>query len=134
MADFIEQAGAIPYRWIQGQLQVLLVTSRSSGDWIVPKGMIDPGYNSQQTALQEAYEEAGVRGDLGPSMGVIHANKQGYPIRIELFALHVRQQLSQWLEQDFRRRQWFDADQAAGQVTRNPALAELIQALRHTIS
>ncbi|MBT9581862.1 NUDIX hydrolase [bacterium] len=133
MADFLEQAGAVPYRWVEGQLQVLLVTSRSSGDWIVPKGMIDPGQNSQQTALQEAYEEAGVRGELGPHLGVVHGSKRGYPIRVELFALHVRQQLSPWMEQDFRRRKWFEADLAALQLARDPALAELVKALRQSI-
>jgi 8-oxo-dGTP pyrophosphatase MutT (NUDIX family) len=128
MDNFLAQAGALPYRRLEDRLQILLVTSRSSGDWIAPKGMIDPGSSARQTALQEAYEEAGVRGELGPYLGTLHRLKLGYPVQVQIFALHVQQVLDPWLEKAYRQRRWFEAQQAC-QATRDDGLRDLMDAL-----
>src|SRR5262249_32651877 len=63
-ADLLHQAGAIPYAIVDGEVRVLLVTSRGSGRWLIPKGNIDPGLTPAEAAAKEAYEEGGIRGRI----------------------------------------------------------------------
>ena len=128
MRHVLQQAGVIPYRIVDSTLEILLITSRSSGDWIVPKGMVDFVFTREEAALQEALEEAGVRGDLGPFLGNIEAAKGGVPVCIALFALPVSEIFECWLEQSVRRRRWFSAQEAASKV-RNVGVSRLILAL-----
>ena len=58
------QSGIIPYRLERDVLQVLLITTRKTGRWVIPKGNIGKGHNARQAAEREAHEEAGVRGDV----------------------------------------------------------------------
>ncbi|WP_261404986.1 NUDIX hydrolase [Chenggangzhangella methanolivorans] len=65
-----DQYGAAPYRiGPNGGLQVLLVTTRETHRWMVPKGWPIKELGALGTAMREAYEEAGVRGDGGPALG-----------------------------------------------------------------
>jgi 8-oxo-dGTP pyrophosphatase MutT (NUDIX family) len=125
MPRFLQQAGAIPFRQRDGHLEILLVTSRSSGDWIVPKGMVDPGLTASEAAEQEAEEEAGVRGRIGPILGYVETAKA----RIAVFSLEVEQELENYLERGERKRRWFPAKEAAEKV-RDGDLAVLIRRLR----
>jgi 8-oxo-dGTP pyrophosphatase MutT (NUDIX family) len=63
MDKLTRQSGIIPYRRELDVLQVLLITSRKTGRWVIPKGNIGKGHNARQAAEREAYEEAGVRGN-----------------------------------------------------------------------
>src|SRR5690349_4267028 len=65
---FYKQAGMIPYRRTDTGLEILLITSKRRGNWIVPKGIIDPGETAIQSACKEAYEEAGVKGAADPQI------------------------------------------------------------------
>lgn len=66
----VPQSGVIPYRRTNHQLEVLLITSRRRARWIIPKGCIDVHPDPARSACQEAYEEAGIRGDLsGAALG-----------------------------------------------------------------
>ena len=125
MSRLLQQAGAIPFRQRDGQLEVLLVTSRSSGDWIVPKGMVDPGLSAAEAAAQEAHEEAGVLGQLGPLLGYVQTAKA----RIAIFPLQVEEEMQDYLERGERKRRWFPAKEAAEKV-RDGDLAVLIRRLR----
>ena len=61
----IEQYGVLPYRVeASGELRILLVTSRETGRWIIPKGNPAPGLSPPQSAAREAHEEAGLEGVL----------------------------------------------------------------------
>ena len=63
-----QQFGAVPYRRGAGGLEFLVITSRRTGRWIFPKGGKMPFLSAADTAAEEAYEEAGVRGsDCGVS-------------------------------------------------------------------
>jgi 8-oxo-dGTP pyrophosphatase MutT (NUDIX family) len=64
MTDVFPQAGAIPYRIAPNKIQVLLISTSSGKNRTIPKGLIDPGYSVTETALNEAYEEAGIKGRL----------------------------------------------------------------------
>lgn len=122
------QAGVIPFRRRDGDLEVLLITSRSSGGWIVPKGMIDPGLTAQEAAEQEAEEEAGVRGQLSELIGYVETSKA----RIAVYPLEVEVELEVYLEKGMRRRRWFGAKEAADRV-RDRELGTLIRHLRRTV-
>ena len=61
------QSGVIPYRLGSGDVEVLLITSLQKKRWIIPKGIIEYGYSHQESAENEAYEEAGIEGQIDPS-------------------------------------------------------------------
>jgi phosphohistidine phosphatase len=58
------QSSVVPFRIVNSDIQILLVTSNSRKHWTIPKGLIEDGLSSAESAVQEAYEEAGIRGDL----------------------------------------------------------------------
>jgi hypothetical protein len=59
------QVGALPWRSRGTELEVLLVQSLSTRRWIVPKGWPLREAELWEAAQQEAFEEAGVIGDVG---------------------------------------------------------------------
>lgn len=110
---FIEQAAAIPFRRTPTGLRILLITSRSTGEWSVPKGMIEPGATAPETAAREAWEEAGVVGGVtGECVGVYEYRKRGVPHRVRVYALEVREQRRSFPESGLRKQQWLDAQVA----------------------
>jgi 8-oxo-dGTP pyrophosphatase MutT (NUDIX family) len=123
----VVQAGALPFRHRDGVLEVLLISSRSDGGWIVPKGSVDPGFTQQEAAEQEAEEEAGVRGLLSELIGYVETSKA----RIAVYPLEVQVELDAYLEKGLRRRRWFAAKEAADKV-RDRDLGSLIRHLRRT--
>lgn len=130
------QAGAIPFRFRpDGTVQVLLVTSRA-GNWIVPKGRIEPGQTPRDAAKAEAFEEAGVIGmPEARSVGHYEYTKMGKVWRVELYPMRVHRVLTQWPEQDYRERAWVSVDEAIRRVA-YPDLRDALEKLelmdRHT--
>ena len=61
-------SGVIPFRYLDGTLQILLITTKSGKKWITPKGNIEKNMTPQQSALKEAEEEAGIKGEILPSL------------------------------------------------------------------
>jgi 8-oxo-dGTP pyrophosphatase MutT (NUDIX family) len=135
MDTILRQAGVIPFRVGSHGLEVLLITSRDTGRWVIPRGNIEPGQTARQAAKREAYEEAGVRGMLkAVPLGMYTYDKlvrPGLPISalVEVYALPVEKQTKKWPERSQRRTQWFDAASAADLV-HEPGLALLILGLK----
>lgn len=105
------QYGALPYRLREtGDVDYLVVTSRGTGRWILPKGGLVKGKTAGQSAMQEALEEAGVRGRLhGEPIGVYRTTKQRprpLSVTVLLFALRVEEMLDHWPEKGQRIRKW----------------------------
>ena len=98
---------------------VLLITSRDTGRWIIPKGWPMPGYSLAEAAAQEAWEEAGVRGKLLPkSVGEYRYDKrqdQGFavPIDTHVFRIDVASLEQNYPEAGQRERRWFSPQKAA---------------------
>jgi 8-oxo-dGTP pyrophosphatase MutT (NUDIX family) len=131
------QYAAIPVRFTgQGKMQVLLLTSRGSRRWVIPKGWPMRQLSPGATAAREAYEEAGLEGaivsdtpvgwyiydkDLG---GGAHAR-----VEVGVFLLRVSRQLDDWPEQAERETQWFDPEQAADLVSER-GLATILRSVR----
>lgn len=116
------QTGALPHRMdADGRLRILLVTSRGSGRWIVPKGWPMEEMSLAEAAALEAYEEAGVVGNVGQDeLGRFEHEKshrlEPLLCEIALFALAVEQELDDWPERAERRRQWFTLEEAVEAV------------------
>ncbi len=107
-----QQYGAIPVRVEHGRIEVLLVTSRGSGRWIIPKGWAARKLSAAESAAREAFEEAGVRGIIlpGAPIGFYVTPKR---LQVGVFVLHVTKVLAAWPEARERQRRWFAPDAAA---------------------
>ena len=130
----IQQVAALPYRiFPEGSPSapfVLLVTSRQTGRWVVPKGNLMVGKAAHEAAAIEAEEEAGVIGIISPlSVGQFRYQKLlaggGSVIaEVELFPLAVTNVRKKWIEMDQRKRRWFAIGEVA--VVDEVELGELI--------
>ena len=112
---------------------VLMITSRGTGRWIIPKGWPMPGRTLAQAALQEAWEEAGVRAPAAQELGGYlydKAQDEGFaiPVEVRVFVVPVETLADQWPEQAQRSRRWFPPAQAAALVA-EPELAALLKGL-----
>lgn len=113
------QCAVIPYRWTATDaLEILLVTSRGKGNWILPKGKVKPGKTAAISAQEELYEEAGARGALNQAPvarlempGVANNNRAG-GVPIQIFALEVETMLLTWPEMFQRQRRWMSFKEA----------------------
>lgn len=113
-------------------MQVLLVTSRGTGRWVIPKGNKEAGLSPHASAALEAEEEAGVRGALCPiPLGSYRYRKRrgsgaSLMIDVDVFPLSVNDELPTWKEQSERERKWFGLTEAADSVE-EPDLRDLIR-------
>lgn len=113
-------------------LEVLLITSLSSKRWILPKGWQEPGLTPPENAAREAFEEAGVTGQIEPTpIGTYHYLKDkkdggGMPCSVDVFALEVTKQLEEWPEKNARRMAWMPLEQAIVMVS-EPGLRQMLR-------
>lgn len=132
----IRQIAALPYRvlgqGIDAPISVLLVTSRQTKRWVVPKGNIMSGVSLHRSAAIEAEEEAGVLGLVCPTpLGSYRYRKRrnngaSLMIDVDVFCLAVNSELGAWKEQPERERRWFSLADAADAVD-EPDLGDLIR-------
>jgi 8-oxo-dGTP pyrophosphatase MutT (NUDIX family) len=128
----IAQAGAICFRKKAKQpLEVLLIGSRRNGRWGIPKGHIEPGETTRETATREAFEEAGIRGKVAKKIvGSFTYTKDSGVLtyRVEVHMLAVVEVLRDFPEKGIRRTQWVSIDVAAREVAQ-PGLRQILQGL-----
>jgi 8-oxo-dGTP pyrophosphatase MutT (NUDIX family) len=125
------QYGALCWRMGAAGVEVLLITSRDTGRWIIPKGWPMQGLAPEGAAAQEAWEEAGVEGVINP----ICLGRYGYhkslsdtsqvPCAVAVYGLRVARLADKFPEAKERHREWFSPDAAAALVN-EPDLAKLI--------
>ena len=110
---FYVQSAVVPYRMAGGSAEVLLITSRGGRRWTIPKGVVERHMTAAASAAKEAYEEAGVRGDVdAASLGSYEYEKWGGTCAVEVYAMRVTEVLDDWPESR-RRRRWLSLDEAA---------------------
>lgn len=130
----IHQVAALPYRQsFAGEMEVLLLTSRQTGRFVLPKGWPMKGRKDCEAAAQEAAEEAGVKGDFGKDpLGSYRYWKRlkdsFVPVRVHIYPLKVAQQMEDWKEKGQRSRAWLSPKKAALLVD-EPELVSLLQTL-----
>ena len=111
------QSAAIPYIRTSSSLQIVLITNSSRTAWIYPKGLIEPGMTPTESAANEAYEEAGVLGQIEANpIDEYHDEKWGGVCHVQVYALKVDEILSDWDEKGFRERIILPFSEALRQV------------------
>lgn len=116
-----QQAAAIAVRWKHDDLEVCLIRKMGSRNWGVPKGLVDPGDTHEETALKEAWEEAGISGRLiGKSLGTYQYDKWDATFEVTLYLMEVLEQHARWLEAGYRERRWTSFAEAASLLSEHP--------------
>ena len=105
-----------------GVLEVLLITSRDTGRFVIPKGWPMKGISDAKAAAREAFEEAGVEGKIGKKpVGHYRYNKifgPGFalPCIVDVYAMQFDKALKRWPEKSERKRSWMTLHEAAQSV------------------
>jgi len=126
------QSAALCYRTTKKGPEYLLITSRRSGRWIIPKGWPQKRRTLAGTAEREAWEEAGARGEIAnEAIGSYKYDKSlgaGLIVRCEakVYPLEVSEVEKSWPEKRQRKRKWLNASEASQRVS-DPALSRLIE-------
>lgn len=117
---------------MEATTRVLLVTSRQTRRWVIPKGNLAQGLSPHDAAAAEAEEEAGVKGRVCPTpLGSYRYRKRrgsgaSLMVQVNVFPLAVTEEMASWKEQDQRERRWFTLPEAAEAVA-EPDLRDLIR-------
>lgn len=109
----LKQSGVIPYRERNGRIEILLITTRDRRNWVIPKGGIVNGMTPPASAAKEAWEEAGVIGEVDDNeLGTYKYRKGGKVYRVKMYLLPVEKVSDYYPEADKRYRRWLDANHA----------------------
>ena len=127
------QVAALPVRPGPNGPEIMLITSRETRRWVVPKGWPMKGRKDHEAAAQEALEEAGLEGrihkhPLGAYTYLKRTDGAAEPCRVMVYRLDVMGERQSWRERGQRERRWFPAAEAASQVA-EPRLASMILAI-----
>ncbi len=114
----VEQSGVIPYRILDGKIEVMLITSSGGKRWVIPKGLIEPDMTPEDSAAKEAWEEAG------------EYYKSGCTCQVDVFLLQVETVVENWPEAYKRKRQWVSIPKAIKRVD-EPDLKLILGDLPH---
>ncbi|MBX3412697.1 MAG: NUDIX domain-containing protein [Pirellulales bacterium] len=127
----LPQACAVPFRYRQQRVEFCLITSLNRRKWGFPKGIVEPHQTIETAALAEAYEEAGLAGEIiGQPLGDYADFKWNRPLRVHGRLMCVSHELAHWPEDTQRQRRWCTAKEARELVARQEQLELLEQAIR----
>lgn len=130
----LRQVAAIPCRLTSdGEMQVMLITSRSTQRFIVPKGWTMKGKSECEAASVEAFEEAGVSGRIiekpvGCYRYWKRLSKRFVLCDVTVYLLSVEDEHANWDEDDARQRKWLSLPAAASLID-EPELSSLVETL-----
>lgn len=129
------QFAGLPFRIVKAggrrRIEVLMVTSRDSQRWIIPKGWPMDGMTPAAAAAQEVWEEAGAKGQVYDiCLGLYSYQKwlddeQSLPVIVAVFPVRVQSLEKEYPEAGLRRRKWMSPKKAAAKVE-EPDLRQLI--------
>lgn len=128
------QFGALCYRIKSSKVEILLITSRGRGNWIIPKGWPMADETPAGAAATEAMEEAGATGELSDRVIGFYSyskdhNGDSLPCVVAVFPLRVKKLLKSYPEIDQRKRRWVSQKKAVEMVS-EPELSRLIKDFR----
>ena len=108
-----------------------LIRRKKSKAWGLPKGVVDAGDTRRETALNEAWEEAGLSGQLlDKPVGSYEYEKWGTTLTVAVYLMQVIKQEATWDEDTFRERRWTSFDDGAALLKRHPVRPLLERARR----
>ena len=107
----MHKIGAIPFNIRGKQIAILFITSQTHGRWVFPKGTLEKGGNHEAGVKREAYEEAGIKGDVLNNFPITipitkKTNDGLMKIPVTYYPLLVSEQLEEWPEREKRQRHW----------------------------
>jgi 8-oxo-dGTP pyrophosphatase MutT (NUDIX family) len=121
---YVRQAAALAVR----DGKICLVTSSNGKRWVIPKGLIDPGQTAGETALQEAWEEAGLVGVLQQEpVGSYLYEKYANIYHVTVFLMEVTDVAQTWPEHNLRERAWVSLGTALERIE-EAALGDIVRA------
>lgn len=126
------QFGALCWRMHRGKVEVLLITSRDTGRWVIPKGWPMAGLTPEAAAAREAWEEAGVEGAVDATCSghftyqKVMSETDAVQCAVAVYGLRVARLVAKFPERDQRRRKWFTVAKAARKVW-EPELRSLMR-------
>ena len=129
-----KQYAALPLAEHGGRTSVMLITSRETRRWVIPKGNPERGLEPHALAAKEAFEEAGLVGRVGsaPVGSFSYAKRLAaggtVPVEVKVFPLLVEGQLDDWPEKGQRETRWLAPGEAA-LLVQEGGLAELLLSL-----
>jgi 8-oxo-dGTP pyrophosphatase MutT (NUDIX family) len=134
--DVLAQSAVIAYRVLGGKMRVLLVTSRDTKRWIIPKGNVDMGRTPAEAAQIEAFEEAGLKGSIASRipLGVytyFKATAPGElrPASVEVYLFKVEKVARNWPEKGQRQFAWMSVTKAIERIE-EPSVIPLLRRVR----
>ena len=125
------QVAALPWRRTEEGVEVMLITSRDTGRWVLPKGWPEEGEALYDAAAREAFEEAGISGGIAHSSAgsyfynKVHSSGAESRCEVNVFPLEVTEIASKWREKGQRKRKWVKPREAIRMVNETD-LAKLI--------
>jgi CYTH domain-containing protein/8-oxo-dGTP pyrophosphatase MutT (NUDIX family) len=102
--DIFQQSGVIPLRQ-KKSCEALIITTGNQKSWIFPKGIVEYGMSPEKSAVKEAFEEAGIFGEITEKIGSYSYQKWNGTCKVEMFLFEKVKSLKRWPE-DFRNRKW----------------------------
>ena len=122
----------------EDDIEILLITSRDSGRWVIPKGWGMPRKRPHEVAAREAWEEAGVTGKVKkkPLGYYTYVKKvrvgEHVPLLVQVYLLRVNKVADDYPESGQRKLRWFSPEEAAAKVD-EPELATLLRRTGHFV-
>lgn len=114
---YYKQSAVIPFIVEKSRVKIFLINSRKSKHWIVPKGIVEEKLSPAESAAKEAFEEAGIKGQLLPEpVGSYTYDKWDGVCHVEVFAMEVDEIFPDWEEKSFRNRTVVDMEEASEMV------------------
>ena len=132
MKSPLKQVAALPFVELKSGPLILLITTRGRGHWTIPKGWPKARLPDAQLAELEAFEEAGVEGDIGDEAISSYLYTKRLHIfswvrcSVDVYPLKVRLQELDWPEKSSRRAKWAEPREAAAMVW-EPQLADVLR-------
>ena len=116
------QSAVVPFRINNAITEILIITTKKKKKWIIPKGIVELHLSASESAVKEAFEEAGVKGKVIPKkLGNYSYKKWGGNCRVKVYALEVTTIFDVW-DENFRERKWIEISSAEKYINEKEVL------------
>jgi 8-oxo-dGTP pyrophosphatase MutT (NUDIX family) len=113
----LTHAGGVVFRkrWLRGVQFLLVEASKNPNEWVLPKGKIEPGEDTKETAVREVHEETGVWARICEDLGQSSYSVKGQEVRVQLFLM---ERVARGFRSDkTRRKKWLNLEAATARAT-----------------
>lgn len=123
--------GGVLVKKIDNKNLVLIVGSKKTGEWVLPKGHIDAGENADETAVREVLEETGYKGSITSYIGETpRYTFNGESILVAYYLMSPLNEEPYPAEE--RKKEWVEIDKAI-EMVKNEDLKGLLRKVKPMI-